>query len=122
MLKNCQNLKNLNATSLMLKMSLLTDSSINATLIAVKYDRIDGSGNQLVKKSIKKLSKFEKPQMFKKSAKVIGLEESLLKHQSFVNQIQRARASIKALTIFQAFFTGFKSFLSSLDQLLLKQN
>ena len=49
----------LGATSSMLRTSSSTDSSASATQIAVKYDRVDGGGDQLVKKSLKSRQKLK---------------------------------------------------------------
>ena len=43
----------------MLKKSLSIDLSTNATQITVKYDRFNGSGNQLVKKLLKSYQKLK---------------------------------------------------------------
>ena len=44
---------------LMLKTSILTDSSTRTTQIAVKYDGVDGGNDQLVKKSSKSCQKLK---------------------------------------------------------------
>ena len=68
--KNCRKSKNLGATSSMLRMSSLTDSSTSATQIAVEYNGVDSGGDQSVKKlsksrqklkSLKGLKNLQKP-------------------------------------------------------------
>ena len=62
----------------MLKTSSSTDSLTSATQFTIKYDRVNGDGGKLVKKSqkVEKLSKVKKPQRPDKSAKTIGSEKS----------------------------------------------
>ena len=54
---------------------------------------------QKVEESSKSPKSLQRSENF---AKAIGLEERLPKHRSSVNWIQRTRASIRALTVFQA--------------------
>ena len=73
-----------------IKTSLSTDSSTSATKIAVKHDEVDGGGGKLVKKVVKKSKNCQKAKnlkRFDKSAKVIGSEERLPKHQFAGNWI-----------------------------------
>lgn len=59
MSKNCQKLKNLSATSLMLRTSLSMDSSTNATQFVVGKNEVDGRGNQSIKNLSKKYQKLK---------------------------------------------------------------
>ena len=78
----------LGATSSMFRTSSSTDSSTSATQIAVQYDRLDGGGGQLVKKSSKSrriVERSEKPQRPEKVMQATGSEERSPKYRSSVS-------------------------------------
>ena len=71
----------------MLKTSLLTNSSTSVTRITVKYDKVGGNSDKLVKKLSKsqKIVKSQKTSKAKKVIKIIGLEKHLSKYQSSIS-------------------------------------
>ena len=94
----------------------MTGSS-DLALRELETDEVVGSGGKadetvvdLSKSSkVEESSKVRKTSKAWKVAKIIGSEERLPKHRSSVNLIQRTRAPVRTLTVFQALFAGPRS-------------
>ena len=91
-----------------LKTSLSTGSSANATQIAVEYDGIDGDSGKSVEKVVRKSKNRQKVQRASKVWKICKGDRFGGTFTKVPILRQRTRTFDKILTVFQALFAGPK--------------